>query len=43
MKYSFIPREKEAKRLFYKGKVNIKDKSIFEIQEIKEEELSIDG
>jgi len=42
IKYSFIPRSKDDERMFYYGKVNIKNKNIFEIKEIKEEDLAKD-
>ena len=42
IKYSFVPRSPENKRVYSAGKVNIKDKNIFEIKEIKEEDLSKD-
>lgn len=38
IKYSFTPRG-ENKRIFYVGKVNIKKEDMFEVQEIKEEDL----
>jgi len=40
VKYSFVPRDKERERMFYKGKINIKNKNIFEMHEIKEEDLA---
>ena len=40
IKYSFVPRGSEIKRIFYKAKVNIKDKNIFELHDIKEEDLT---
>lgn len=42
IKYSFIPRSPENKRIYYAGKVNIKNKNIFRIKEIKEEDLEKD-
>ena len=38
-KYSFIPRDKENKRVFYETRINIKDKNMFETKEISEKEL----
>lgn len=40
IKYSFIPRSKEEQRIFYEAKVNVEDKNVFEIHEIKETDLS---
>jgi hypothetical protein len=42
IRYSFVPREKEAKRIFYEGRVNIQTKNLNEIKEIKESDLSKD-
>jgi len=42
IKYSFIPRSPENKRIYYAGKVNIKNKNMFKIKEIKEEDLQKD-
>ncbi len=39
IKYSFIPREKDTKRIFYIGKVNIQTKKMIEFKEITEEDL----
>lgn len=41
VKYSFIPRDnKDGKRVFYEGRVNIKDKNIFASKEISEDDLN---
>lgn len=40
IKYSFVPRSLDSKRLYYIGKVNIHDKNIFEIREVNEEEMT---
>jgi len=42
IKYSFIPREKEAIRIFYRAKIDIKANALSDIQEIKEEDLAKD-
>lgn len=42
VKYSFIPREKDAGRMYYKAKIDVKTSRLSEIQEIKEEDLSKD-
>lgn len=39
VKYSFIPRDSERKKIFHETKVNIIDKNIFETKEIKETDL----
>lgn len=39
IKYSFIPRGKDDGRIFYLGKVNINNKNIFEIEQIKKAEV----
>lgn len=40
IKYSFIPREKDTKRIFYMGKVNIQTKKMIEFKEITEADLT---
>lgn len=40
IRYSFIPRDKESNRLYYKAKVDIKTNNLFQIEEIKKEELA---
>lgn len=42
IKYSFIPREKDTKRIYYRAKINITTRALSEIQEIKEEDLAKD-
>lgn len=42
IKYSFIPREKDTARLFYKAKINIKTNNLYELEQIKEEDLTKD-
>ena len=39
VKYSFIPRDTERKRLFYETRIDIKNKSNFATKEIKESDL----
>ena len=39
VKYSFIPRNSERKKVFHETKINTKDKNMFETKEIKETEL----
>ena len=41
VRYSFIPRDsKDGQRVFYEGRVNIRDKNIFETKEISEIDLN---
>jgi len=42
VKYSFIPRNKDGKKIYYEARVNIKDKNVFESKEITEDDLSKD-
>lgn len=39
VKYSFIPRDGEKKKLFYETRIDVKNKSNFATKEIKENEL----
>jgi hypothetical protein len=39
VKYSFIPRDNERKRLFYETRIDVRDKNNFATKEIKESEL----
>ena len=40
IKYSFVPRSSDNKRLFYISNVNIKNRNIFEIKEVTEEQMT---
>lgn len=39
VKYSFIPRSSENKRIYYLAKINVKNKNLFQVKEIKEEDI----
>jgi len=41
-KYSFIPRGEEKQRIFYEARIDLKDKKLTEINEIKESDLEND-